>query len=58
MTDAPEAPEAPRPAGVPKPPSDADIAQVSQDQALIADEWGDAPPPGGPAPDAPGTERA
>ena len=40
--------EAPRPAGVPKPPSEADVAQVSEDQALIADEWGDEPP-GAPA---------
>ena len=40
----PPKPEAPRPAGVPKPPSEADIAQVSEDQALIADEWGDEPP--------------
>ena len=37
-------PEAPRPAGVPKPPPEADIAEVSRDQALIADEWGDEPP--------------
>ncbi len=37
-------PDAPRPAGVPKPPSEADIAEVSRDQALIADEWGDEPP--------------
>ena len=37
-------PEAPRPAGVPKPPSEVDTAEVSRDQALIADEWGDEPP--------------
>lgn len=47
----PPKPEASRPAGVPKPPSEADIAQVSEDQALIADEWGDEPP--GQPPDEP-----
>ena len=40
----PPKPEVPRPADVPKPPTAADIAQVSQDQSLIADEWGDEPP--------------
>lgn len=37
-------PDVPRPAGVPKPPTEADIAQVSEDQELIADEWGVEPP--------------
>ena len=32
------------PPGVPRPPSQADIDQVSEDQALIADEWAPAPP--------------
>ena len=32
------------PPGVPRPPSKADIDQVSEDQALIADEWAPAPP--------------
>ncbi len=42
--DKPPKPNAPRPAGVPKPPPEADLAEVSRDQALIADEWGDEPP--------------
>ena len=32
------------PPGVPRPPSKADVDQVSEDQALIADEWAPAPP--------------
>ncbi len=42
MPDDPELPkpELPRPPGVAKPPPEADIAEVSKDQALIADEWG------------------
>jgi len=34
-----------RPPGVPAPPSQAEIEQISRDQALIADEWSDNPPP-------------
>ena len=47
MQDDPELPkpELPRPPGVAKPPPEADIAEISKDQALIADEWGDVPPP-------------
>lgn len=37
-------PEPPRPAGIPKPPSEADLAEVSKDQALITDEWAGDPP--------------
>lgn len=33
------------PPGVPRPPSKGDLAQISQAQALIGDEWGDNPPP-------------
>ena len=32
------------PPGVPRPPSKADIDQVSEDQAMITDEWAPAPP--------------
>lgn len=35
--------EPPHPAGVPKPPSEADLAEVSKDQALITDEWAGPP---------------
>jgi len=33
------------PPGVPKPPSKADLDQISKDQALITDEWAPAPAP-------------
>jgi hypothetical protein len=51
MPDQPSQPkpEVPRPAGVPKPPSEADLAQVGKDQALITDEWA----AGEPSQDAP-----
>ena len=32
------------PPGVPRPPSKADIDEVSKDQGLITDEWAPAPP--------------
>ena len=32
------------PPGVPRPPSKADIDEISKDQALITDEWAPAPP--------------
>ena len=35
----------PLPPGVPHPPSKEDVAQISQAQTLIGDEWGDNPPP-------------
>ena len=49
---APTPPEAgrgePRPGYIPKPPSRAELEQVSRDQALITDEWtGDEPKPPG-----------
>ncbi len=31
------------PPGVPKPPSKAELDQISKDQALITDEWAPAP---------------
>lgn len=36
------------PPGVPKPPSKAELDQVSKDQALITDEWAPAPAPSKP----------
>ena len=40
-------PEDPKPEQgyIPKPPSKADLDEVSRDQALITDEWADAEPP-------------
>jgi hypothetical protein len=47
-----ERPPAGREPYVPKPPSPEAVEQISQDQALITDEWaGDEPPRG---PQAPG----
>lgn len=40
MTDKAERPRTP----IPKPPSHAELDQLSEDQAMITDEWGDAPP--------------
>lgn len=37
---------------IPKPPSQADLDQVSQDQALITDEWAGERKPGAPLPDS------
>lgn len=42
-TDPPA--ESDLPPGVPKPPSKADLDQISKDQALITDEWAPAPAP-------------
>ena len=42
------------PPGVSPPPSKADIAEISKDQALIADEWAPAPPHPEPAADGEG----
>ena len=51
----PQDEDKPKPGYIPKPPSQADIDQVSQDQALITDEWAEddtakppsaVPPPG------------
>ena len=42
-TDPPKADDLPP--GVPKPPSKADLDQISKDQALITDEWAPAPAP-------------
>ena len=39
------------PPRIPPPPSKADVDQVSQDQALIADEWAPNPAPDTEAPD-------
>ncbi len=43
-TTPPEA-ETDLPPGVPKPPSKAELDQISKDQALITDEWAPAPAP-------------
>lgn len=43
---------------IPKPPSQADIDQVSQDQALITDEWADGDEPGAGAGSAPPGDAA
>jgi len=43
-TTPPEA-ETDLPSGVPKPPSKAELDQISKDQALITDEWAPAPAP-------------
>lgn len=43
-TDLPKADDD-LPPGVPKPPSKADLDQISKDQALITDEWAPAPAP-------------
>lgn len=43
-TDPPKA-DSDLPPGVPKPPSKADLDQISKDQALITDEWAPAPAP-------------
>lgn len=43
-TDPPKA-DTDLPPGVPKPPSKADLDQISKDQALITDEWAPAPAP-------------
>ena len=40
MTQEPDETQ-PKTGYIPKPPSRADLDQVSQDQALITDEWGD-----------------
>ncbi len=44
MTDKPDE-TAPKAGTIPKPPSPAELDQVSRDQALITDEWADAEPP-------------
>ena len=51
MTQDPDETQ-PKAGYIPKPPSQADLDQVSQDQALITDEWGDGGEAGaGSAPD-------
>ena len=44
MTRKPDETE-PKVGYIPKPPSQADLDQVSQDQALITDEWADGGEP-------------
>ena len=46
----PDDPPPPAPPRIPRPPSQADLDQVSEAQGLIADEWAEAPPPEAPAP--------
>jgi hypothetical protein len=51
----PEARPGPRRGYIPKPPSQAELDQISRDQALITDEWaGDTP---GPAPGTPAGKK-
>jgi hypothetical protein len=40
-----QTPTPPRPKGVPPAPSQDYVDQVSEDQAMITDEWAPAPPP-------------
>ena len=45
MATPTDPPKGDLPPGVPKPPSKADLDQISKDQALITDEWAPAPAP-------------
>ncbi len=58
MTQHPDETE-PKVGYIPKPPSPADLDEVSQDQALITDEWADdasqEQPPGAPSTPQPST---
>jgi len=55
--EAPAEPAAPRKTYMPKPPSRADLDQISRDQALIADDW-TGEPAGQPGKEEAGTKSS